>query len=199
MISNYQDKGWSMNGLERYSFETLIYAPKNTFYVPAPKISDTNYSMWTLGWLDPKQSYFYETNYLSEEPANRINNFDEFLDFLQIVLDKKIYGNLFKEFDFDKGLLMNNDRFIYSAVFKKKLEEIGFTRDKAEIVNLLCEMMKHSNKLISYSLIKKKITSNLKNFKCDLMLGQSKSFDEMGGQSQRSFSQSQLSLVNQEK
>ena len=117
----------------------------------------------------------------------------------QIVLDKKIYGNLFKEFDFDKGLLMNNDRFIYSAVFKKKLEEIGFTRDKAEIVNLLCEMMKHSNKLISYSLIKKKITSNLKNFKCDLMLGQSKSFDEMGGQSQRSFSQSQLSLVNQEK
>ena len=91
-----------MNGLERYSFETLIYVPKNTFYVPAPKISDTNYSIWTLGWLDPKQSYFYETNYLSEEPANRINNFDEFLDFLQIVLDKKIYCNLFKEFDFSK-------------------------------------------------------------------------------------------------
>ena len=109
-----------------------------------------------------------------------------------------VQGYLFL-FDFDKGLLMNNDRFIYSAVFKKKLEEIGFTRDKAEIVNLLCEMMKHSNRLISYSLIKKKITSNLKNFKCDLMLGQSKSFDEMGGQSQRSFSQSQLSLVNQEK
>ena len=94
---------------------------------------------------------------------------------------------------------MNNDRFIYSAVFKKKLEEIGFTRDKAEIVNLLCEMMKSSNKMISYSILKKKITSNLKNFKSDLIFSHSQKFDDMN-QSERGISQnkslSQYSNVN---
>lgn len=189
-----------MNGLDRYSFETLIYAPKNTFYIPAPKTSDINYNVWTLGWLDPKQTYFYETNYISEEPCNRIQNFDDFLEFLQIVLDKKIYANLFKEFSFDKGLLMNGDRFVYVAVFRKTIEELGFARGKPEIVNLLCEMMKSSNKMISYSLLKKKITSNLKNFKSDLIFSQSQKFDDMNNQSERgisqNMSQSQYSNVN---
>ena len=190
LISNYQDKGWSMNGLERYSFETLIFSPNNTFYIPAPTVSDVNYNTWVLGWLDPKQAYFYETNYLTNEPFSRIQNFDEFLEFLQIVLDKKIYVNIFKDFDFDKGILMNNDRFIYSASFKKRLEELEFSRNKPGILNLLCEMMKHSNKLISYSILKKKITSNLKNFKSDIKFSQSKTFDELSRQSQN-FSQSQ--------
>ena len=188
-----------MNGLDRYSFETLIYAPKNTFYIPAPKTSDISYNVWTLGWLDPKQMYFYETNYLSEEPCNRIQNFDDFLEFLQIVLDNKIYANLFKEFSFDKGVLMNGDRFIYVAVFRKAIEELGFARGKPEIVNLLCEMMKSSNKMISYSILKKKITSNLKNFKSDLIFSQSQKFDDMN-QSERGISQnkslSQHSNVN---
>ena len=197
LISNYQDKGWSMNGLDRYSFETLIYAPKNTFYIPSPKTSDINYNTWTLGWLDPKQMYFYETNYISEEPCNRIQNFDDFLEFLQIVLDKKIYANLFKEFCFDKGLLMNGDRFIYAAVFRKTIDGLEFARGKQEIVNLLCEMMKSSNKMISYSLLKKKITSNLKNFKTDLILSQSQKFDDSKSERiSQNMSQSQYSNVN---
>ena len=89
------------------------------------------------------------------------------------MLDNKIYANLFKEFSFDKGVLMNGDRFIYVAVFRKAIEELGFARGKPEIVNLLCEMMKSSNKMISYSILKKKITSNLKNFKSDLIFSQS--------------------------
>ena len=105
-------------------------------------------------------------------------------------MDKKIYVNIFKDFDFDKGILMNNDRFIYSASFKKRLEELEFSRNKSGILNLLCEMMKHSNKLISYSILKKKITSNLKNFKSDIKFSQSKTFDELSRQSQN-FSQSQ--------
>lgn len=197
LISNYQDKGWSMNGLQRYSFETLIFSPNNTFYIPAPTVSDITYKTWVLGWLDPKQVYFYETNYLTNEPFDRIQNFDEFLEFLQAVLDKKIYGNIFNYFEFGKGILMNNDRFIYPAVFKKQLEKLEFTQNKLDILNLLCEMMKHSNKLISFSILKKKITSNLKNFKTDLQLGGSQSFDRLSLKSQKfNKSQSKVSDIH---
>ena len=33
---NYQDKGFTMNGLERYGCQTIIYTPKNMFYITAP-------------------------------------------------------------------------------------------------------------------------------------------------------------------
>lgn len=178
-ISNYQDKGWSMNGLERYCYETMVYTPYNVFYIPAPKVAECEYNQWILGWFDIKNHLLYETNYLAligddvqqqqqQQHDQRIQNFDEFVEFLQVLLQKKMFLNLFKEFEFHKGMLVNNDRCVKVATFKKKLEEMKFVegKDKAQgVIKVIVEMARGFNKMISFTLLKKKVVSNLKNFK----------------------------------
>ena len=176
-ISNYQDKGWSMNGLERYCYETIVYTPYNVFYIPAPKVAECEYNQWILGWFDIKNHLLYETNYLAligdnvqqqQQHDQRIQNFDEFVEFLQVMLQKKMFLNLFKEFEFHKGILVNNDRCVKVAMFKKKLEEMKFVegKDKAQgVIKVIIEMARGFNKMISFTLLKKKVVSNLKNFK----------------------------------
>ena len=173
-ISNYQDKGWSMNGLERFCFETMVYTPHNVFYIPAPKLAECDYNQWVLGWFDIKNHLLYETNYLAllsedtQQQDQRIQNFDEFVEFLQVLLQKKMFLNLFREFEFHKGMLVNNDRCIKVALFKKKLEEMKFveSKDKAQgVIAVIVEMVKGFNKMVSFALLKKKVVSNLKNFK----------------------------------
>ena len=172
-VSNYQDKGWSMNGLERFCYETMIYTPHNVFYIPAPKVAECEYNQWVLGWFDIKNHLLYETNYLAllgndVQQDQRIQNFDEFVEFLQMLLQKKMFLNLFREFEFHKGMLVNNDRCIKVAWFKKKLEEMKFVESKERaqgVIGVIIEMMKGFNKMISFALLKKKVVSNLKNFK----------------------------------
>ena len=43
-----------------------------------------------------------------------------------------------------------------------------FNEEDNDIFNFICQLMKGQNKLVSYSLFKKKITSNIKNFKDDV-------------------------------
>ena len=47
-INNYEDKSFTMNGLERYGCQTIIYTPKNIFYIPSPGYSPDNYSIGLL-------------------------------------------------------------------------------------------------------------------------------------------------------
>ena len=61
---------------------------------------------------------------------------------------------------------MNNDRFIYENTMMKVLKNIKFMDiDNKDNRMFICNMMKSGNKLISFSLIKKKLASILKNFK----------------------------------
>ena len=173
-IYNYQDKGFSMNGLERYGCLTMIYTPNNIFYIPAPNFCKDGYSIWNLGWLDVKNQLFYETNTLSSELIDRLSFFSQWIDFLQKILDEKLYSKLFQFFGFGKGLLINNDRFIYEDIFIKSLTDMKFNEeDNNDIFYFISQLMKGQNKLISFSLFKKKITSNLKNFKEDINYNES--------------------------
>jgi hypothetical protein len=41
--SNYQDKGKTMNGLERYGCQAIIYTPRNTFFINSPNLAKDGY------------------------------------------------------------------------------------------------------------------------------------------------------------
>ena len=165
LIHNYQDKGFTMNGLERYGCQTIIYTPKNAFYINSPNYCREGYKYWNIGWIDFKNELFYQTNALIELKFERIHYLSLWLDFLQTLINNQIYKNLFEYFGFQGSALNNKDRYIYESIIKKKLIELNFCdENNNEVLQFICELFKSNNNMISYGLIKKKITSNLKNF-----------------------------------
>ena len=163
--NNYQDKGFTMNGLERYGCQTIIYMPQNIFYLTAPGYSQEGYCLWNFGWLDVKHQLFYQKNTLTDNLEERILYFNSWLEFLQALIDNKIYLKLFEFFCFDKGILINNERFINENVFIQCLLKLNCCKDNQEdLISFITSLFKSNNKMIGFSLVKKKIASNLKNF-----------------------------------
>lgn len=163
--NNYQDKGFTMNGLERYGCQTVIYMPKNMFYITAPGYCNEGYCFWNLGWLDVKNQLFYQTNTLTASVDERTLHLSCWLEFLQAIIDNKIYLKLFEFFSFDKAILLNNDRYIDESIFVQCLKQLDFCKENEnDIVPFIISLFKSANRMISFSLVKKKISSNLKNF-----------------------------------
>ena len=170
--NNYQDKGFEMNGLQRYGCQTIIYMPKNMFYITSPSFYQEEYCLWNLGWIDVKNQLFYQTNTLTNNLEDRIAYFSSWLEFLQALIDNKIYSKLFEFFNFDKAILYNNDRFINENIFIQSLKQLNFCKENEdEIISFIIPMFKNSNKMISLALVKKVISSNLKNFSDEAMNG----------------------------
>ena len=163
------------------------------------KISDDNQRedfdgiYWDLGWVDVKNKLFYETSvyFKIEYKPERLVFFENFIDFLQIFIDKRICDQLFTFFNFDLSVLAASDRYLSKKIFETKLtnvldEEIKNTITEEQIrnkevnekhkeiqrfiqfiCNILCgydEDNNIRNDSISFSLLKKKISSNLQNF-----------------------------------
>ena len=169
-FNNYQDKGFTMNGLERFGCQTIIYMPKNMFYLSAPKFCNEGYCIWNLGWIDVKNQLFYQTNTLTESLDDRILHFSGWLEFLQSLIDDKIYTKLFEFFSFDKSSLSNGDRLINEDIFVQNLKELKFCKNNEEdIIEFILNIFRYSNKIISFNLVKRKISSNLKNFSDEAM------------------------------
>jgi len=165
LIHNYQDKGHIMNGLERYGCQIIIYTPKNTFYISSPVYCKEGYRFWNVGWLDFKNELFYQTNTLIEAQNERVQYLSLWIDFLQVLINKQIYNKLFDFFGFGGSSLINKDRFIYEPLLKKILKELKFCDENDnETLQFICDLFKSNNNMISYNLLKKKISSNLKNF-----------------------------------
>ena len=168
--NNYQDKGFTMNGLERYGCQTIIYLPKNMFYLTAPKFCIEGYCIWNLGWIDVKNQLFYQTNTLTENLEDRIAHFSNWLEFLQSLIDDKIYTKLFEFFGFDKANLINGDRLINEEIFVNSLKELKFCKNNENnILEFIINVFRYSNKIISFNFVKRKISSNLKNFSDDAL------------------------------
>ena len=164
---NYQDKGKTMNGLERYGCQTIIYTPRNTFFINSPSFSKDDYRFWNLGWFDFKNILFYQTNILLENRLERVQFLSLWIDFLQTLITNQIYRNLFEYFGFEGSSLIGKDRYIYEPLFKKILLGLKFCDDNEssnDVLQFICDLFKGNNNMISYSLLKKKISSNLKNF-----------------------------------
>lgn len=159
-----------MNGLERYGCQTIIYMPKNMFYLTAPKFCTEGYTIWNLGWIDVKNQLFYQTNTLSENLEDRISHFSNWLEFLQSLIDDKIYTKLFEFFGFDKANLINGDRLVSEEIFVQNLKELKFCKNNEDdILEFIVNAFRNSNKIISFNLVKRKISSNLKNFSDEAM------------------------------
>ena len=174
LIYNYQDKGHIMNGLERYGCQIIIYTPKNTFYISSPIYCKDGYRYWNVGWLDFKNELFYQTNTLIEAQNERVQYLSLWIDFLQTLINKQIYNKLFDFFGFGGSSLINKDRFIYEPLLKKILKELNFCDENDnETLQFICELFKSNNNMISYNLLKKKISSNLKNFSDNIGNGNS--------------------------
>ena len=164
---NYQDKGKTMNGLERYGCQTIIYTPRNTFFINSPSLVKDDYHFWNLGWFDFKNILFYQTNILLENRLDRVQFLSLWIDFLQVLITNQIYKNIFEYFGFEGSSLIGKDRYIYEPVFKKILLGLKFCEDDDtgnEVMQFICDLFKANNNMISFSLLKKKISSNLKNF-----------------------------------
>ena len=174
LIYNYQDKGHIMNGLERYGCQIIIYTPKNTFYLSSPVYCKDGYKYWNVGWLDFKNELFYQTNTLIEAQNERVQYLSLWIDFLQTLINKQIYNKLFDFFGFEGSSLINKDRFIYEPLLKKILKELKFCDENDnETLQFICDLFKSNNNMISYNLLKKKISSNLKNFSDNMGNGNS--------------------------
>ena len=163
---NYQDKGKPMNGLERFGCQTIIYTPRNTFFLNSPNLARDGYKFWNLGWFDFKNILFYQTNILLENKLERVQFFSLWIDFLQTLITNQIYKNLFEYFGFEGSTLIGKDRYIYEPIFKKILVGLNFCNENenADLLQFICELFKANNNMISFSLLKKKISSNLKDF-----------------------------------
>jgi hypothetical protein len=155
-----------INGLERYSCEASIYTSNNTFYIPPPKyLKDENCDTWDLGFLDIRNVFFYELGHLSQNEYEKNLFFYEWITVLQHIIDSKLYTKLFEAFCFDKGQLVSNDRQLYEPSFFKSFRNLISESLPAEFLIYICDLFKNNNKMVSYVMFKRKIVSNLKNFK----------------------------------
>jgi len=158
------------NGLQRYSCEINIYTPENKFYVTPPQFSrDSCYNYWDIGYIDLKNMLFYEMSLLLSNPVPRLLFFEDWINFLQFISDNKLLSKLFEAFMFNKGILISNDRLLYEAAFIKAFKLVvdnnEFGRD---FILYLADIAKNNYKMVSYTMFKKIISSNLKNFKSAL-------------------------------
>ena len=159
----------SMNGLEKYGCQSIIYTPKNIFYIPSPSYSSKNYSIWFLGWLDIKNELFFQINTLINTQNDRTLFLGEWFEFLQTLINEQIYSTLFEFFGFEKGNLEIGDRLLDIESFEQRIKSLKyFNRKEKLITNFICAAFKSKNNMISFSLFKQIVFSNLKNFMDDI-------------------------------
>ena len=187
------DKTENENDIEQQNEET---SSPNDNVSKTEKEKTKNGLYWDLGWIDLKNKIFYETSTffpLSNPPKRKVF-FEEWIEFLQKLIDKKVYKSLFEYFQFTESRLIVNknekDRVLSKVKFCDILEalmmpepdeiqsEDNFEEDfKTQIIQYIVDIMstgaekineegvvEEDDESISYNLVKKKIASNLKNF-----------------------------------
>ena len=104
---------------------------------------------WDLGWIDLKNYLFYETSvyFKLEYKPERCLYFENFIDFLQIFIDQRICDSIFS------NKLIQKQQHLHKFV--------------QFVCNILCGYDEDNNikdDSISFSLLRKKVSSNLQNF-----------------------------------
>ena len=135
---------------------------------------------WDLGWIDANNFIYYETSVFFdiEQKPDRLTYYESFLEFLQALIDKQVYNTLFDYFHFNLSILARGDRYLPKKIFEKKMLELIMFEENNEnmeeliktinfVCNILCGYDEENNirdDSISFNLLKKKISSNIKNF-----------------------------------
>ena len=166
---------------------------KNSKNITNAQKDDFEGIYWDLGWIDVKNNLFYETSvyFKIDYKPERLIFFETFIDFLQIFIDKRICDSLFTFFNFDLSVLAASDRYLPKKIFESKIHNIldeeiknvvpSEQNQNKEVIpkkkeidrfiqficNILCGYDEDNNirdDSISFSLLRKKISSNLQNF-----------------------------------
>ena len=96
--------------------------------------------------------------------------FDLFEFILNPFGEELLYTKLFEFFGFDKANLINGDRLVSEEIFVQNLKELKFCKNNEDdILEFIVNTFRNSNKIISFNLVKRKISSNLKNFSDEAM------------------------------
>ncbi len=90
----------NFKGLQKYSCETMLYTCNNTFFLQPPQFSrKSEFDFIDLGFLDINNHIFYELGILLIDFNIEKNLFfEEWIAFLQLLIDKRIYSKLFETF-----------------------------------------------------------------------------------------------------
>lgn len=194
LLKNYEiNKKTLLNGLNKYSCECLIYNSNGYFQISPPEfnreieVSNTSDFYWDIGFLDVKNILFLEIGVINSNLLERTHFFNNWISFLQIIINNNAYKTLFKYFGFEESMLVFNDRIIHEPIFFKCIKNQIFNNSNfsnnyndemkenkenfksADFMLYCCDMFKNVKGLISLNILKKKIASNLKNFR-DLKL-----------------------------
>lgn len=122
-----------------------------------------------------KLNFFYETGVIIKNKIDRISYFNEWLVFLQTLINNKIYSNLFDLFHFNKGICSHNDKLLHEPAFIRAIKSIHTVNKNNEPILLfqllsieflifLCDTVIERDRMISYENFKRKIISNLQNY-----------------------------------
>ena len=144
---------------------------------------EINDMYWDLGWVDSNNFIYYETSVFFDiqQKPKRLTYYENCIDFLQALIDKQIYTSLFDYFCFNLSILTRGDRYLPKKIFEKKMVELNDfnlkdqdEKKKEELINciqficnILCGYDEDNNirdDSISFNLLKKKVSSGIKNF-----------------------------------
>lgn len=165
------------NGLVKYSCQVTLYTANDVYQLLPPEFSaDPEFSVWDLGFLDVKNVLFYELGQMSEKLLDRTLFFREWINLLEIFVNKKVHEKFFEFFNFQNSSLVGNNRYLHEPEFFSPLRRILQNPKNSKLIwddsdfnsdflVYVCNLFKTYNNLIAYTLLKKKICSNLKNFK----------------------------------
>lgn len=185
------NKKTTLNGLSKYSCECTIFTPNGAFYVHPPEYSRDPYnSVWDLGFLDVRNSLFYELGNLTSSVLERTYLFNQWITFIQNIINEKAFNSIFQVFGFNDSILNYNDRLLHEPQFHKHLKNFLYkcsaTKEKEvnvsasqsktqfgsyeeelsiDFITYLIDLFKTSKNMISFNILKQKLASNLKNFK----------------------------------
>lgn len=166
------------NGLIKYCCQVNIYTCNEIYQISPPEYSaEETFCHWDLGYFDIKNIYFYELGQLTQVELSRNLFFKEWLKIISFIVVNKLQNKLFDVFGFSKSLLISNNRYLYEPLFFNNLKSIlseeisnknlnsNFYNFNPDFLMYFCNLFKNSQNLISYSIFKIKVSSNLKNFR----------------------------------
>ena len=181
--------------LRKVCCQALVYTPKNTFSINLPKVLNrpeedenldkrnknkknkekkrnenailpSNGLYWDIGWIDAKNTLFYETSLYNDidKVFDRVLYFEPFIEFLQIFIDKKIYDTLFEQFGFNESVLTGTDRYLPKVTFVNQCNNM--LTDKIEGVNNYEQSPERKKQLEEQKKKRKEFIEFLSNIMC---------------------------------
>jgi hypothetical protein len=166
-----------VKGLTKFGCQINLYTGNEVYQINPPEYTyDQAFTYWDVGYLDVKNVYFYELGQMTSIMLERTLFFREWINFLEIIIQKKLYDKLFQFFGFQISNLEGKDRLLHEPEYFNNVKKMIFDPENAKYIQdncdfntdffvYICNLFKNLKNRVSYTIFKTKISSNLKNFR----------------------------------